>query len=200
MNSDRIWIATAPTGTWSSGPSVIYDEGTADPILDQYREMGWEVAGPYVLEPAPPRLLTGRTHAEVNEQRGERHRRQERMERIARDELSKDAQRGRMPFDHTDPWSGYPGEGEEPPDAIAGDDGGWPRGAPGRFPEPSQAQVDEAERKLAEVEQEPPDAVQALQSIARRGNGERNAHANWLDARDALRRWEAEGGALPREP
>lgn len=174
MTAERIWIATAPAGVVSSGPSVIYGEGYdgLGSTLAQYREMGWEVAGPYVLTSEPPRLIPGRAKVEVNEQRGERMRRQERMERIARDELSKD-----------------------PPDTKQCDGGCgsmWCSTlmARARFPEPTQAQVAQAEQALA----------QALTSIARRGDGERNARANWLDARDALRRWEAEGGALPREP
>lgn len=68
--SERIWIATAPSGVWSSGPSVIYGEGEngLGSALHQYREMGWEVAGPYVLEPKPPPTISGRTQAEVNAQ------------------------------------------------------------------------------------------------------------------------------------
>lgn len=217
--TERLWIATAPAGVPSSGPSVIYDEGTADPILDQYREMGWEVVGPYALEPEPPRIISGRTQAEVNDQHTRRlaalvERSHERMRRAPLD---------RTPFDHRDPSSGYPGEGEppplrpegwtdemrdlweagnayqqslrelskEPPDAsfterirrIGEGDGDWPHGAPGRFPEPSQAQVEEAERKLSEAERA------CVFDCEHRGG----PHA-------CLCRWEAEGGALPREP
>lgn len=52
----RVWVAEAPAGTWSQGPAVIYDfpEGDvydySDSIVAQYKEMGWTVRGPYVLE------------------------------------------------------------------------------------------------------------------------------------------------------
>jgi hypothetical protein len=46
------YIATAPPGKWSSGPSVIYTgvEGEKwTEVLDGYRKDGWTVLGPYKL-------------------------------------------------------------------------------------------------------------------------------------------------------
>lgn len=58
---NRVWIATAPTGVWSSGPTVTYtEENAAD-----YRKIGWSVDGPYVLEggePCSARLYHGPGH------------------------------------------------------------------------------------------------------------------------------------------
>lgn len=46
LGYERVWIAHAPPGVWSSGPDVFNDEQ----YVDSYREMGWEVSGPYVAE------------------------------------------------------------------------------------------------------------------------------------------------------
>lgn len=188
--TERLWIATAPAGVVSSGPSVIYDEGTADPILDQYREMGWEVVGPYVLEPVATEANDQHTRrlAAMVERSHERMRRQ-----MAERELSQDACAGCYPMvtesgpcvcfdepeDFMPPLRGmdrlHRSElSKEPPDASDGEGGAWPTGAPGEFyepfPEPSPTQVAEAERKLRE-----------------HGNGSEE-------------RWEGEGGASPSNP
>ena len=47
MSRDRLWVALAPTGVWSSGPAVCWDEQT----MEAYKDMGWTIEGPYVLEP-----------------------------------------------------------------------------------------------------------------------------------------------------
>ena len=49
----RIWIAEAPAGVWASGAHVIYDwgNGAKEPLpVQEWRDMGWNVIGPYVLE------------------------------------------------------------------------------------------------------------------------------------------------------
>lgn len=46
---ERIWIAVAPDGVWSSGPEVILDIPGSDAV-EAYRRMGWTVYGPYILE------------------------------------------------------------------------------------------------------------------------------------------------------
>lgn len=45
----RIWIADAPAGVWSSGPSVIYNFQDAQKTIKQWEDMGWSVSGPYDL-------------------------------------------------------------------------------------------------------------------------------------------------------
>lgn len=51
----RFYLAYAPAGVWSSGPSVI-PAGEPDPesfygdLLEIYRNMGWDVEGPFKLE------------------------------------------------------------------------------------------------------------------------------------------------------
>lgn len=42
-----IWLANAPAGKWSSGP-VIIDEEIVPGLLQRYRDMGWEITGPFV--------------------------------------------------------------------------------------------------------------------------------------------------------
>lgn len=52
----RVWIAEAPAGTWSTGPSVCWDLPGVDSEPESvraYRRMGWTVHGPYVLQEAP---------------------------------------------------------------------------------------------------------------------------------------------------
>jgi hypothetical protein len=43
---ERIWIAYAPPEHTSFGPAVAYEESVAT----EWRNMGWIVTGPYVLE------------------------------------------------------------------------------------------------------------------------------------------------------
>lgn len=46
MTNEPIWIAEAPHGQWTSGPLVIHYPDT----VERYREMGWKIEGPYVLQ------------------------------------------------------------------------------------------------------------------------------------------------------
>lgn len=57
----RIWIAEAPPGVWSSGPIVIRDEyrgerGAAEDDLVAYERMGYEISGPFDLNPVAARF------------------------------------------------------------------------------------------------------------------------------------------------
>jgi hypothetical protein len=46
--TDAHWLAYAPPGVWSSGPVVITTLGVTLGVMQQYRERGWEIKGPYV--------------------------------------------------------------------------------------------------------------------------------------------------------
>lgn len=47
MTDERIWLAEAPPGRMSfGGPAVAFTEQAAE----EWRNMGWKVQGPYVLE------------------------------------------------------------------------------------------------------------------------------------------------------
>jgi hypothetical protein len=45
----RCWIAEAPPGKWSSGPTVVWDFEDVERTLEKYREMGYGITGPFVL-------------------------------------------------------------------------------------------------------------------------------------------------------
>lgn len=59
MTIKRLYIATAPPGVWSSGPSVIFDApevglNTDNETVKQYQQMNWTVEGPFILHDAAP--------------------------------------------------------------------------------------------------------------------------------------------------
>ncbi len=44
-----IYLAHPPTGTWTSGPNILYDWKDSFDAVEKYQKMGWTVTGPYKL-------------------------------------------------------------------------------------------------------------------------------------------------------